>query len=879
MELKRYQTETLHALRRFFEEARIGGQKNAYESLTQEPHQAGRLGRFGGTYRLLSGLPEVPYVCLRLPTGGGKTILAAHAVDVARDAWIEKDWLMVLWLVPTNTIRHQTAEALKDPRHPYRRVLDRAFDGRVRVFDIADFANIRPHDIRDQCCVVVGTIQTLRVKSTEGRRVYAHNEDMEPHFTQVATTAPGLELLEGGGLKLSFANLMHLHRPLMIVDEAHNAVTGLTREMQGRMNPCAIVEFTATPRVNSNILHSVSATELKSEEMVKLPVMLSEHDTWQEAVNGAVAVRKALAEVAAGDPDGIRPIVLFQAQKRNEEVTVAALKRHLIDVEQITEERIAVATGDQRELDRINLFDPGCSIEHVITVEALKEGWDCSFAYVFCSVSRIRSAVDVEQLLGRVLRMPYAKRRTADELNRAYAYLSEPSFGEAARALVDKLVKMGFDEEEARDSIEHAQTELGTNDDPFSQRAVSKPTFRYTVAVAPELIPGLKEHEAVTIRESEAGKREIVVVGHFDAQLERTIVASLSEPERKEFSKAVAGYRAETQDTLSPAELGEAFSVPRLMSAVQDTLKFADTDVFMEHHDWSLLDYPWKLDKTEFEIRTTARSFEIDLDGNRISYQFATEEEQLPLDMQVEGWTQQAMVLWLDRQLRQADITQGEMLGWLSSLVSHLVVTRGMHIAALMRCKFILARKVRDKIAAIRHRERAAVYQRHLLAPDAKTEVTFDNTFDFEDGLYRDQRRYRGHWKARRHFLGPDRVPAFDGSDDGEEFRCAQVVDSLPSVKFWIRNVARHRASFWLPTARGKFYPDFVALLEDGRLLVVEYKGSHIAEGSDTAEKRTVGELWERKSDGKCLFLVAEKLVDGADTRVQILAKVGLPIV
>ncbi|MYD97197.1 MAG: restriction endonuclease subunit R [Gammaproteobacteria bacterium] len=875
MDLKRYQTETLDVLRRFFEEARIGGPKNSYETVTREPEQAGRLGSYGGNYRPLSGLPEVPYVCLRLPTGGGKTILAAHAVALARDAWIEKDWLMALWLVPTKTIRQQTAEALKNPRHPYRQVLDEAFDGRVRVFDIADFATIRAHDVRGQCCIVVGTIQTLRVKSTEGRRVYAHNEDMEPHFTQLANAA-GLELLAGGGgPKYSFANLMHLHRPLMIVDEAHNAVTGLTREMQARVNPCAVVEFSATPRVNSNILHNVSATELKAEEMVKLPVMLSEHDTWQEAVNGAVAARKALAEAAAHDRDGIRPIVLFQAEKRNEEVTVAALKRHLNEVEQIPGERIAVATGDQRELDGIDLFDPGCPIEHVITVEALKEGWDCSFAYVFCSVSRIRSAVDVEQLLGRVLRMPYAKRREMDELNRAYAYLSEPSFGEAARALVDKLVQMGFDEDEARDSIEPTQRELGIEDDLFSQQDVSEPTFRYTIPVDPRVTSDLEVRDGVAIRESPGDKVEIVVVGHFDAQLETRIFASLPERERGEFAKAVAAYRAQTQQIVSPAGMGETILVPRLMSEVQDTLTFADTDVLMEYHDWSLLDHPWRLGKGEFEIRTTARSFEIDLDGNRISYQFATEVEQLQLDVQVEGWTQQALVLWLDRQLRQPDIAQGEMLGWLSRLVSHLVEVRGMHIAALMRCKFILARKVREKIAAARRRERAGVYQRQLLAPGAKTEVSFEHTFVFEDGMYRDQRRYRGSWKPTRHFLGPDRVPAFDGAEDGEEFRCAQAIDSLTSVKFWVRNVARHPASFWLPTARGKFYPDFVALLEDGRLMVVEYKGSHIAEGPDTAEKRTIGELWERKSDGTCLFLIAEKLVDGADTRTQILAKVG----
>lgn len=279
MKLKQYQTDTLSVLRRFFEEARVAGPKGAYEAITREPDQAKRLGRYGGSYTPLAELPAVPYVCLRLPTGGGKTILGAHSIGIARDAWVEKDYPMVLWLVPSNTIRLQTAEALKNARHPYRQALDEAFDGRVRVFDIADFTHIRPHDIRDHCCIVVGTIQTLRVSNTEGRKVYSHNENMEPHFTALPKSLPGLEKLEGGGVKFSFANLMHVHRPLMIVDEAHNAVTGLTREMQARVNPSAIIEFTATPRLNSNILHSVTAQELKLEEMIKLPIMLSEHDT------------------------------------------------------------------------------------------------------------------------------------------------------------------------------------------------------------------------------------------------------------------------------------------------------------------------------------------------------------------------------------------------------------------------------------------------------------------------------------------------------------------------------------------------------------------------------------------------------------------------
>ena len=312
------------------------------------------------------------------------------------------------------------------------------------------------------------------------------------------------------------------------------------------------------------------------------------------------------------------------------------------------------------------------------------------------------------------------------------------------------------------------------------------------------------------------------------------------------------------------------------MSEIQGAFEFADTDVFMEFHDWSLLNHSSKLGEVEFAIRETARSFEIDLDGNRITYQFAEEAEQLALDVDVDGWTPEALVLWLDRQVRQQDIHQSELLRWLRDLVGHLITARGMHIAALMRCKFILARKVREKLAAIRQQERNGVYQRYLFAPEAKVDVSFDQAFAFKDGMYWDQRRYRGRWKPRRHFLGPEKVSAFDGAENGEEFQCAQAIDSLPGLKFWIRNVARHPNSFWLPNATDKFYLDFVTQMEDGKLLVVEYKGAHIADGADTAEKRTIGQLWERNSAGKGLFVVVEKTLDGKDMRTQMIEKIGV---
>ena len=295
----------------------------------------------------------------------------------------------------------------------------------------------------------------------------------------------------------------------------------------------------------------------------------------------------------------------------------------------------------------------------------------------------------------------------------------------------------------------------------------------------------------------------------------------------------------------------------------------------MESHDWSLASHPFRPDASEFTIRRTARGFEIDIDGDKVFYTGTAAEAQLALDVDVEGWTPRNLALWLDREVRAIDIDQGDLIAWLSDLVNHLTVARGLSIAALTRAKFELARKVRDRIAAIRREEREAVYQRHLFAPEARPQVSFDHAFAFRDGMYADERRYRGRWRPHRHFLGADAVPAFDGADDGEEVQCAQALDDLPGVKHWIRNVARHPESFQLPTASGRFYPDFVAELDDGRLLVVEYKGAHIAEGADTAEKRAVGELWERASGGRSLFLVVEKDAGGKDAREQLTEKAG----
>ncbi|WP_411032843.1 hypothetical protein [Shinella sp. BYT-45] len=308
---------------------------------------------------------------------------------------------------------------------------------------------------------------------------------------------------------------------------------------------------------------------------------------------------------------------------------------------------------------------------------------------------------------------------------------------------------------------------------------------------------------------------------------------------------------------------------------VQGELELADTDILMEYHDWSLADHSPKLEAKDFAIQATADTFEIDIDQQRLFVKYADQSAQLLLDIPVEGWSEQTLVLFLDRQVRDKFVGQGELVRWLTELVNYLTGPRNIPLSALMQCKYPLARKVKERIAEIRAKEREGVYQRSLFAPDAKPEISFDSGFVFADNMFAGVRTYRGSYRFSRHFTGWDQVAAFDGADDGEELNCAKLLDSLTEVKHWIRNVPRHPKAFWLPTASGKFYPDFVAELTDGRILVVEYKGEHLTDAADTDEKRAIGALWEKASGGKGLFLMAEKQIDGKDVRQQLRQKVS----
>jgi type III restriction enzyme len=914
IELKTFQRNTLAVLARYLERARLTDDPAAaFLAVARDP--AGRV----PIYRSAPGLAGIPYVCLRLPTGGGKTIVAAHAIRVAAHSCIEKEFPVVLWLVPTNTIRTQTADALKNPAHSYRQALDDAFEGRVTVFDIADIDNIRPADLSERVCVVVGTIQTLRVEKTEGRDVYAHKEALEGHFTGLGSSSlravfakqsqPLLEIASSqtallamthpedemalsvarpdlerftdgpnaGQVKYSFANLLSIHRPLVIVDEAHNARTGLTFDVLKRVAPSCIIELTATPdthpRTGSNILHRVSASELKAEALIKLPIVLVEHPTgWQDAVRDALLTRQRLAELAVREPDYIRPLLLIQAENRDKPANVEAVKKYLIEDEKIAAERIAIATGDQRELDGINLFDPACPIEVIITVQALKEGWDCSFAYVFCSTANISASRDVEQLLGRVLRMPYARRRQAPDLNKAYAHVASASFGQAARELGDSLVnRMGFEETEAATAIEQPPQPALFDDLPLFAPARA-PTVTFIVDRVPDLA-GLapQEQAAITVRQLAAGAVQVELRGDITPALADRLSGAVPESRRLVLREQVAQYQV-SRGAADAQPRRAHFAVPRLCVYIQGELELAERALFLDAAGWNLLDYPAEL--ADFHFNDAAKTFEFDVDGNRVVYQFRG-DQQLELPHIAGQWTVNGLVQWLDRQLRQPDIRQEVLQRWLLNAVAYLIDRKRFDLPTLTRAKFILARALGEKISACRETAAQRGYQELLFGPQAAVEASYVYEFRYDPDIYPVPAGglCRSGYKWQKHFYPvPGNLEA-----RGEEFDCAQTLDLFPAVKRWVRNLERQpAASFWLPTATDKFYPDFVAELADGRLLVVEYKGGLTAQTRDTDEKRLIGEKWEEKSAGRGLFLIAEKRdLLGRDVYKQLQAKSG----
>lgn len=395
----------------------------------------------------------VPNLCFKVPTGGGKTFLACNAIRTIFDALPITKTKVVVWLVPSDAILTQTVKCLKDTGHPYRQRIDIDFGGCVEVYtkqELLNGQNFNPTTVTEQLSIMV-----LSYDSFRGRKEALKAKQENSNLAEFAKVLGAPENPIEDADETALLQIINQLTPLVIVDESHHAKSKLSFEMLNNFNPCFVLELTATPKKESNIISYVDAMQLKRESMVKLPVVVYNRDSQNEVLVDAIDLRRKLEELAileqAKTGRYIRPIVLFQAQPKNKEnsTTFEKLRDRLVEIG-IPANEIAIRTADVNELKNVELTSEDCHIRYIITVNALKEGWDCPFAYILATLANKTSKIDVEQILGRILRLPHTRQNRTPSLNMSYVLTASNDFKTTLDSIICGLNSAGFSNRDYR---------------------------------------------------------------------------------------------------------------------------------------------------------------------------------------------------------------------------------------------------------------------------------------------------------------------------------------------------------------------------------------------------------------------------------------------
>jgi type III restriction enzyme len=873
---KTYQRLVLDSVEAYFRLVRrLGDADTAFYNVTKD------LWGHGVGYHPIEGFDtHMPYFCLRVPTGGGKTWLAAKSIAIVNTHLLRNEFSAILWLVPSKTIRDQTLRALRNREHPYHMALREA--GAVTVLDLDEAKAVTRATLESSTTVIVSTVQAFRREDTEGLKVYESNGSLMSHFDNLAPEQKS-ELLrdDTGTAPFSLANVLRLRRPFVVVDEAHNNRTELSFATLSAFRPSGILELTATPdttRTPSNVLHSVSAAELKAEHMIKLPIRLETEGDWQKCLAYAIDCRDQLqaaadAERRQGAPY-LRPIVLIQAQPNRagfDTLHVERVRQELIDNHGVSADEIIVATGESRGLEQVDadyplgIADEKCPVRYILTQKALAEGWDCPSAYVLVSMADLHSATAVEQLLGRVLRQPQAEERATAALNQSYAFVASRDFGSTATALRDRLVEgAGFERREVGDFVSALKPDQGRLDlTSHAGRVVVSP-----VAVVLSETPDLKSIPKPVREKLEWDKRASTLtiktpLGDDEAEVVKASVAS--DGARDAIAEAVRVSRASIEFFQTPAELGERLAVPQMALRVQGELQLFD--------DPEVLDYPWSLSEydatpTRTELDSLAASrvteggeIDVDEESGKVTTRFIADlQRDLGLSYRPEHWDETRLATWVTRNLPDVSTTHPNKRAFVAKWLRHLLDTPGYDLARANQQKFLVRVLLESRIRELRSAAVRNAYQQALFKDDAANNaaVVDDYTLVFDPQGYAPSRDYDGrfgNYDFRGHFYG--RIADFDSS---EEFACACWLDrqvQAGRMKFWVRNLVRKAAcSFFLQKADGRFFPDFLCKLNDGSILAVEYKGADRWDGAQ--DDRDIGGLWAALSNGRCRFVMTK---------------------
>ena len=869
MELKSYQKKVIADLTRYLELLNeTQNYMTAFEQFWREK-SAPALGRYQNV------IPGVPNLCFKVPTGGGKTFIACNAVRPIFDALPATKTKAVVWLVPSDAILTQTAKALKDTSHPYRQKIDVDFGGRVEVYtkqELLNGQNFNPTAVTEQLSVMVLSYDSFRGRGKEGLKAYQENSNLAAFAKVLGKPDSPIEKAD----ETALFQIINQLNPLVIVDESHHARSELSLEMLENFNPCFVLDLTATPKKESNIISYVDAVQLKNEHMVKLPVIVYNRDSQSEVLIDAIDLRNKLEEIASAEHAKtgkyIRPIALFQAQPKGKEdaTTFEKLRDKLVD-KGIPAEQIAIRTADVNELKNTDLMSPSCPIRYIITVNALKEGWDCPFAYILASLANKTSQVDVEQILGRILRLPHTSQHTQSALNMSYVLTSSNDFNNTVAHIVKGLNSAGFSDKDYR---------IGEPAKP----KVPEQTAEQITLPDPQ---GASEPESAEDDFAWLDDKSI------DTELERRKEQAKT-PEITPKADTMLDAAAEVEKAYTDAiqQTGNDPVMDNLPWEVRDKVKsFQVNPQFRE--DIETLQIPQFFLKVEQSL-FTGGSFELldkemladgfTLKGKAYDIDFAAADDEireidvreqdggLPKVFKMESAEQRYFKEWFNnlppesrvRQCKEMMFNQLNKLNMVDAAELKAYIDRIVNdmdkaqLAAMEKAPLGYAAKIRAKIETLLESHYRENFERWLETERIVCKPYFRLRPSIHPATYTD-------------IYARSLYAAEDGDMNKLEQKLIVELTALPNVRWWHRNIARQDFAI---NGFIKHYPDILIMTQSGKLICAETKGEHL-KNDDSREKIALGQAW-RTAAGKnfryyMVFENEENLLPGAVSMSQFI--------
>ena len=515
MELKSYQIKVLEKLKQFLvalDESRqeyleLLAFKPNLAKFADFPKEAWKSAVNGVYYSHKNGIGEsLPEIYLKVPTGGGKTLLACHSIDLINKTYLKKQMGLVLWIVPTTQIYRQTLLTLKNREHPYRQALDLSSGGRTVIKEKTDHFNRL--DVEENLVVLMLMLPSANRQNKETLKIFQDAggftdffppednyelnarlkdkvpnldyfntlgiEDLsDPNSSRLSAFARGSVLYSLTQPKTSLGNTLRVLKPIIIIDEGHKAYSANARETIRNFNPSIVIELSATPPKETNKLVEITGRELNEEEMIKLDIHLTNKTSldWKDTMLCSIEKRNALEETASSFEQNtgvhIRPINLIQVERTGKDqreskfIHAEEVKEFLIKKCNIPEGHIAIKSSEKDDIEGIDLLSRDCPIRYIITKQALQEGWDCPFAYILTILTNPGSQTSITQLIGRILRQPYAQKTKVQLLNECYVYTFRQNAATLVKGIKTNLESEGLGDIAGRISVDSGDDEGG----------------------------------------------------------------------------------------------------------------------------------------------------------------------------------------------------------------------------------------------------------------------------------------------------------------------------------------------------------------------------------------------------------------------------------